>query len=87
VQVRKSQRQDRYDLQALRTVAGFDGITGAKLHKAITKVPNEEKAAAIDRIAQRGWITRSEEGRATKHSITDAGKARLAEMAETNYDD
>jgi hypothetical protein len=81
IQVRRSQRQDRYDLQALRAVAAFDGITGAKLHKAINKVPNEDKAAAIERIALAGWITKVEEGRATQHHITEAGKAKLSSTA------
>jgi Bifunctional DNA primase/polymerase, N-terminal/AAA domain/Primase C terminal 1 (PriCT-1) len=82
MQVRKTARLERYELAALRAVAGQDGITGARLHKAISKVPNDEKAAAIDRIEQHGWITRVEQGRATEHHVTEAGRAHLADTAE-----
>jgi hypothetical protein len=84
IQVRKAQRQDRYDLQALRAVAAFDGITGAKLHKAITKVPNEDKAAAIERIALAGWIRKVEDGRSTQHFITGDGREKLTTTAEVD---
>jgi hypothetical protein len=82
LQVRRAERQGRQDQQVLRAVAAHAGITGAKLHKAITKVDNADKAAAIERAALAGWITKVEEGRATKHYLTEAGRAKLAETAE-----